>query len=590
MRSSTICLIASTLLIAGAARAETFSIADFGGKADSVTDNGPALRKAFAYATAHPGTTLRLDGTCRVATPERVDAASTNHSLCAVAGKGIMNLTIADGEIDLDGRFGAFSFEKCNGITLRNVVFDYVPPILSQGSIVATNLAHRSITVVPDPGYPAPGNAVFSNRDATWMTVHEPGGEPAFFFVGYVNSSGTDSLGRTVLTYDREDMATTIEGRKNLHYVRVQRGFGHLLGFLFCDRVRLENCSIYATSEFAGLFLFCNDVTLAGNRICPRPGSGSIVSSCADGFHFIGARRGPVIEGNFFDRLEDDNIVISLRGNRIKSYKNNQVQLMGSSCTWYEQGDTLEVVTPGESMHRDYKIVSMAPQKNLWAPPPMTLDRPLEGKVVTYGEGNDVALPALVFNKSWRMDGTVIRHNRFQNTRRYAVFMGAGGVRIEDNIMMNFTAAAILCSHYDMLKGKALGYNYYPYYFTSDLVVRGNDISGAFKYGMGGANVTNHGIGAIDIYHTNRVANGIGDLHLAHDIVIADNRIKDSGGCGIHVANASNVTITGNTITNSNLLSRTSHYGIWVEASPGVQLKDNQVQGGSLDAPIHVDP
>ncbi len=523
-------------------------------------------------------------------TGEPGEPGNKSSARCGASGAGITNFTIEDGEIDLDGTFGAFAFEKCDGVGLRNVVFDYVPPIFSQGTVVASDAAHCAVTVVPDPGYPDPAGASFSNRENTWFTVHKPDGEPAFFFVGYVRSTGTDSQGRAVRTYDRPDMARVIEAETGLRYVRVQRGYGNMLVFKFCDGVRMENCSIYSTSAFASLFLFCNDVTLTGNRICPRPGSGEIVSSCADGFHFIGARRGPVIENNFFDRLEDDNIVISLRGNRIKSFHGNQLQLMPYSCTWYEPGDTLEVVTPGESAHRDYKIVSMAPQTNIWAPPAMTLDRPLEGNVVTLGEGSGVALPALVFNKSWRLDGTLIHGNTFQNTRRYAVFMGAGGVRIDGNIMKNFTAAAILCSHYDMLKGKAAGYLYYPYYFTSDLEVRDNDISGAFEYGEGGAKFTSHNIGAIDIYHTNREAGGIGNLHLAHDIAITGNTIKDSGGVGIHIANASRVTITGNTIVNPNQRTPGDHYGIWIEASPGVKATNNTVQGPAVDAAIHVDP
>ena len=172
-----------------------------------------------------------------------------------------------------------------------------------------------------------PTRRIFPVPDHTWLTVHKPDGEPAYFFVGFINSATSDSDGKTTLRYDRQDMANVIDGQTDLRYVRVMRGCGHLLIFEFCDGVRLENCSIYATSAFASLFEFCNDVKLTGNKICPRPGSGRIVSTCADGFHFIGARRGPDIENNFFDRMQDDNIVISLRGSRIASAQGNQLQL-----------------------------------------------------------------------------------------------------------------------------------------------------------------------------------------------------------------------------------------------------------------------
>ena len=100
-----------------------------------------------------------------------------------------------------------------------------------------------------------------------------------------------------------------------------------------------------------------------------------------------------------------------------------------------------------------------------------------------------------------------------------------------------------------------------------------------------------HGqIKALPIYDNDRATHGIGDLRLAHDILIKDNTIEDSGGVGIHIANASNVTIEGNTIENPNKVVHTHRFGIWVEASSGMNLKDNQVQGTSIEAPVKQDP
>ena len=588
-------LLVGGLIHAGAQPAgEIRTIADFGGKADGTTDNGPALRQAFAFAATHPGTTLRLGGVCLIKTPEppgRRVALEAHPPPAAAIGDHLQNLTIEDGEIDLGGPFIALAFYACPGVTLRGVTFDYVPPILSQGSVLATDPATHVMTVRPEAGYPAPGNDLFSDRDATWFSLHHPDGEPAFFFVGHAQSTVPRNDGDTDLVYDRTDLGLAIQDQKDIRYVRVQRALGSLLTFSFCDQARLENCHIYATSAFASLFVFCNDVTLTGNRICPRPGSGRLVSTGADGFHFIGARVGPRIENNFFDRLEDDNIVISLRGNRISSTRGTQLQLAGSSVTWYQAGDTIEVVTLDDGVHRQYRIVSMAPQKNLFAPPVMTLDRPLEGTIVPLGPADPNVRPTLVFNRSWRLDGTVIRHNTFQNTRRYAVFMGAGGVTIEDNVMSNFTGAALTLSHYDMLRDLGPGGDYYPYYFSSDVVVRRNTITGAHRYGEAGYQPgSSHVLSAIELYDGDRNHNGIGDLHLAHDLEITDNVIRDCGGPGIHVANASNVTIRGNTIENPNLSGFPHRYGIWIEGSAGMTVQDNTVRGTTVDAPVQVDP
>lgn len=558
------------------------TIADFGGKADGTTDNGPAFMKAFEFAASHPGTTLRLGGVCRVMTTQTKDGPLR----MAAGGCNITNLTIEGGEVILGGPFGAFVFDHCPGLMLTNLAFDYDPPIISQGKIVSSVRKDKTITVIPDAGYPSPTDGFFTNSHDTWLTVHKPGGEYAFFFVGHINKAIPENNGRVTLSYDRPDMAAEIEGKADLRYVRVQRSYGHLNVFHFCDHLTIQQCSFYGASKFVSLFTFCNDVSLIGNRICPRDGSGRMIPTCADGFHFVGARRGPRIVGNFFDNVIDDNIVISLRGNRIKSYDGAELDLTAQSPSWYEVGDTIEVVSlqGGKGERREYQIVAMKPYKWPWQPPTMTLDRPLEGKSVTFSEKDNKENPTMVFNKSWRMDGTLICSNRFQNTRRYAVFMGAGGVRIEDNVMSNFTHAAILCSYTDNLKKKDL-----DYYFSSNISIARNTIVNAQNYGEGGRKFGGPA-GAIDFYSFGRSSIGIGTMELMHEISICDNRIVNSGAVGIHVANAYNVSVSGNSIINPNRLSSRNRYGIWAEATSNLSVTNNSISSVSVDIPVKIDP
>ncbi len=560
---------------------EVRSITDFGGQADGRTDNGPALAKALAYAAAHPGLTLKLGGVCRVRTAQ----GEAGPFKVAAVGNGITDLTIEDGEILLGGRFSAFCFRHCPGLTLRNVAFDYDPPILSQGTIVATDQAQMSFTVVPDPGYPPPCGEAFANREGTWLTVHKPGGEYAFFFVGYIDQA-REQDGKVTLFQKRADLAAAIEGVPGLRYVRVQRSYGHLLQMEFCDGLRLEGCSIYGTSAFAGLFVYCNDVTLVNNRICPRPGSDRMVSTCADGFHFIGAQRGPRIEHNFFDRLQDDNLVISLRGNRIKSAQGTRLELMPANPVWYRTGDVLEVIDANTGVRREYTIRQMDPQVQAWAPPPLTLDRPLEGAVVTADAAGGEQLPTVVFNKSWRLEGTVIRDNRFQNTRRYAVFMGAGRTRIERNVMTNHTSAALLLSSLDRMKAEK---SQLLYYFSDQVEVSGNLITNALNYGEGGRNFALNPQGAIILTDLSPEQSGLGAQPLVRNIVIRNNRIVDAGTAGIYLANVDGVTLSDNVIENPNQHLEKDRYGIVVKAARNVNLNGNQVAGERLEAPVKID-
>ncbi|MBI4975934.1 MAG: right-handed parallel beta-helix repeat-containing protein [Spirochaetes bacterium] len=563
---------------------ESKTIADFGGKADGAFDNGPALMKAFSYAAVHPGTTLRLGGVCRVSTPQ----TNETRFKYAAGGTYITNLTIENGEIVLGGAFSAFLFERCPGLTLRNIVFDYDPPIISQGSIIASLAKDRTMTVVPDPGYPPPAAPYFSNRDGNWMTVHKPGGEYGFHFVGYIQQSLPLENGQFSLTHDRGDLARVLDGAVNWRYVRVKRSFGHLNIFKYCDGLRLEGCSIHASSAFASLFMFCNDVVLLNNRICPREGSSNMVATCADGFHFIAARRGPRIEGNYFDRLQDDNIVISLRGSRVKSYKGDTLTLMPMSVTWYETGDTIEIIEIGTGERREYTIKSMPKMDNIWNPPSLTLDRPIEGTIVCAETCGSDDVPSLAFNKSWRLDGTVIRSNRFQNTRRYSVFMGAGGVRIENNTMSNHTSAAILISHTQNFFKKAK--SDLIYYLSENVVIAGNSINNALNYGEGGRDFSMHPYGAIDLYNhegsSSLRTGGVTDAPLARNIEIRSNIIINSGAAGIYIQNAKNVRLIGNSIVDPNRQNTTNKSGILIERAGDVTLKDNSVSGTGFDEPV----
>ena len=152
------------------------------------------------------------------------------------------------------------------------------------------------------------------------------------------------------------------------------------------------------------------------------------------------------------------------------------------------------------------------------------------------------------------------------------------------------SAARRCCSHITTCSRGGPSRVYYPYYFSSDVTVQRNAISGAFNYGEGGRKFTAANIGAIDIYDVDRTDHGIGNLQLAHDLVIRDNTIKDSGGVGIHVANASHVTVSGNTIVDPDQLNSIHPYGIWIQASSDPEVKDNQVEGSAVTEPVHVDP
>jgi len=93
---------------------------------------------------------------------------------------GATDLTIENGEILLGESFGAFFFEHCRGLTIRNVVFDYDPPIISRAGSLSSDPAGRQMVVEPDPGYPAPDAEHFRSPETHGSWFSNPTGSPDF--------------------------------------------------------------------------------------------------------------------------------------------------------------------------------------------------------------------------------------------------------------------------------------------------------------------------------------------------------------------------------------------------------------------------
>jgi hypothetical protein len=271
--------------------------------------------------------------------------------------------------------------------------------------------------------------------------------------------------------------------------------------------------------------------------------------------------------------MQDDNIVLSLRGNLVRSLTETRLDLQGQSGTYYEAGDTLCFANLALGEREVVRIKAIERYQQHWQPPIITLDRPLKMNIVLAADATETRRGTLVFNESWRLEGARVRHNTFLNTRRYAVFMGAGGVRIESNTMSNFTGAALVLSY---LENRKQGHPYYP---SSDVLVVGNTIDGAFHYGEGGRVFDLQNRGAITTFDFNRAKLALGDNPFIENIRIISNRIRNSGAQGINMEHVRGGFIEGNRIENANLRNGTNRYGVWIAASKDVVLGKNTFIG-----------
>jgi len=90
--------------------------------------------------------------------------------------------------------------------------------------------------------------------------------------------------------------------------VIVRHVMNYKAAFLFygCDRVELENATVYAAPGMGVIGHNCGDVSMRELRVMRRPGSGRIMSANTDATHFIGCMGTIEFDDCLFEGMGDD--------------------------------------------------------------------------------------------------------------------------------------------------------------------------------------------------------------------------------------------------------------------------------------------
>ena len=573
-------IVAATGLLVGLPLS-AMSVTEFGARGDGSFDNAAALQRALTHAAANPGTILSFpQGVYVVRTPQAPDGFPRGRFFEL---QNVQDLTI-DGngsELIFTELYGGFVFEQCGNITIRDLTMDYDPPIFSQGDILHLQQDPPAITVRTDPGYPTPDDKIFEPRFSTWMTAHHRNKDLAYAIAFRCDKLEKLKPRTFRIFHDNRGLGRALQGEKDLRYVRVARHGGWLMRFNFCRNVRVEHTRVHASSGFLGLFCMCENITIRGNAVVPRPGSGRIIATCADGYHLIGCHGWIVIEDNTFDRLEDDNVVIVLRGNRILrvSEDRRQVVLKKQSVTWYRRNDTARVVDFRTGSKTDYTVVDVDIKGRFpkVSDITLTLDRPLQEGIILHEQAETSEVPPhLVFDADLTGEATV-RNNRFLNNRARGVLVSSMHVTVERNRFSRSAFPPILVKSFARSSRPVYTYP------TDDLVVRDNRL----EYGMNfGGRTGNKGAITVTLTDDHR-RHAVHDVQVFRNISILGNTLLRTGTAGIHVANARDVKIRGNRILYPHQLSGgDERYGVLLEAVQDVVLDANTVTGEDLTAPV----
>ncbi|WP_043583980.1 right-handed parallel beta-helix repeat-containing protein [Geminisphaera colitermitum] len=572
------------------------SLADFGAQPGPEHDSAPAFAKAIEWLAQNPGGTLMIpEGAFHIKTNPPATLVSGNKSEAHLNFDRLKNITLAGQGRGSEIVLGQFAlgllFENCDGLTLRNLTFDYAFPLFSQGEVLEISDQDNSLLLKPDPGYPSPvtqPGTLFRHPASTWLTLNRQGMNLAFPEAlntlkappTHLNEDGTVRF----FYRNQKNVARRLRGDGPLRYVRVARYAGQLIRLRNCNDVRLEGLTIYAASGFTILGSMCRDVIVRDCVFEPRPGTDRAISTCADGLHFVGGQGKYLIERNTFDSLQDDNVNFILRGNTIDALpRPNVLRLTAGSVRHYAAGDNLRIYDLKNARHSDYTLTHVETESG--GRFTLTLDRPVTESLVFASAIHDEPL-TLVFNTSWSFGDVTIRDNKFLNNRARAVRLAGTGIVVENNTfdLSAFPAVLVHSVIRDGLKSAE------DNAFAERVTIRNNTIRRALNNGGASGNP-----GAITVEILDAGANGaVADkLRFIRDITITGNRIIDSGRAGIGATNVNGLVIADNTIIDPNQLhgaSPAARCGIYLRAVENERIENNTITGANIDRPIYRHP
>ncbi|RED85379.1 right-handed parallel beta-helix repeat-containing protein [Cohnella phaseoli] len=210
------------------------------------------------------------------------------------------------------GLIQPFCFKNCSRVEIRNVVVDWSRPPFSQGRIVSVD--EDGFEIEFDSEYP-----VRSGIPVAGLIDYIPGSDYPlrgtvdwFHIAERTELTGPQTLRVTLKESPRARMREGGGGNRAVPGIGMSVIVRHVMNykaaFLFygCDRVELENATVYAAPGMGVIGHNCGDVSMRELRVMRRPGSGRIMSANTDATHFIGCMGTIEFDDCLFEGMGDD--------------------------------------------------------------------------------------------------------------------------------------------------------------------------------------------------------------------------------------------------------------------------------------------
>jgi len=495
------------------------SVADFGALPNG-SDAGPGVKAAIARLPKRGGAVLHFPkGTYQF--------AQTSGAALLLAGFEGVTVDGSGSEFVFQGLTVPFLVRDSRTTTLRGFSIDWGRPPYSQGEIIGVDPGRRTIDVAVDSRFPVDG----SEKIAA-ISVFEPN-------TGLAKRGGADIFDPTAVSSVELVRSQTL--RLNLARqlplsagdVLVLRHTGyvaHALNFDNCVGLRIADLQIFAAPGMGAVGHYCKDVSFQHVNVLPRPGSGRMISTSADGIHFGACAGILTVDSCLVSGTGDDCINVNTGYVRLAQRLDNRTVTVAQrglfSPAFPPRSGNLYTISDGDTFEPITTAVIGGGE--------------ISGSLETLHFLSDLppqVRPGAILADNTQHPKLTVSNCKFPGNRARGV-LGHSDVTIENCDFANQTMAAMLFVHGGYwMEGPAI----------DRVRIHNNRISGAQRRGLPSS-------AAIDIDASVRLTNEGSDRNLgisSHDIEISGNTIHDPGGTAILANSAGNLSITNNKLENT---------------------------------------
>ncbi len=311
------CLLSANCAVE-AAEPAIVNVKDFGAVGDGKHDDRPAFLQAIAEVGK-----LRQQG--RASVTIQVPAGAYRLEMPAGASAKEQHLPLVTlNDVTLAGTpgtelvfgsalHGGIALNRTRNVTIRDLALDFDPLPFTQGTVVAVDPKKHSIDFEVEEGYSSPVAPHMLNtkkqktKNVAYLYDPKTGRKLNQFYDQYVRTP-VEVLknGRYRLITDNEVKDAMVGTR----LVYIGRRKAPAVSFDHAVDTKAERITVYSAPSTGFQLITTDNITVDHCTIVPRPNSGRLFSTNADGLHAKWCRTGATVSNCDFSGMGDDSVNI----------------------------------------------------------------------------------------------------------------------------------------------------------------------------------------------------------------------------------------------------------------------------------------